>query len=135
MFAILQGRVLKFEIGFQEFWTPTSNLQVTLISLVGSIAIALGSEFCVYLPQLIPHMLRVLTHDTSKDRVVTLKLLICLQHLGANLDDYLHLLLPPVVRLFDAKDCPLAVSKQAMETVSYHLFNPDLCSFYFFELA
>lgn len=60
----------------------------------------------------------MLTHDLSKDRMVTLKLLVCLQHLGSNLDDYLHLILPPVVRLFDAKDCPIAVSKQAMETVS-----------------
>ena len=29
----------------------------------------------MYLPQLIPHILRVLTHDTSKDRQVTHKML------------------------------------------------------------
>lgn len=84
-----------------------------------AIALALGAEFKVYLPQLLPHFLRVLTHDVSKDRMVTAKLLVCLQHLGNNLDDYLHLILPPVVRLFDAKDCPVRVSKKAMETVSY----------------
>lgn len=86
--------------------------------MVEAIAIALGAEFKVYLPQLLPQILRVLTHDTSKDRQVTLKLLICLQKLGSNLDDYLHLILPPVVRLFDAKDCPSPVCKQALETVS-----------------
>lgn len=101
----------------QEFWTVNSPLQSTLITLVEAIAIALGAEFKVYLPQLLPQILRVLTHDTSKDRQVTLKLLICLQKLGSNLDDYLHLILPPVVRLFDAKDCPSSVCKQALETV------------------
>lgn len=115
----------------QEFWTVNSPLQSTLISLVEAIAIALGAEFKVYLPQLLPQILRVLTHDISKDRHVTLKLLSCLQKLGSNLDEYLHLILPPVVRLFDARDCPTQVSKQALETVGGNnlilnliLFNP-----------
>lgn len=34
---------------------------------------ALGAEFKIYLPQLMPQILRVLTHDTSKDRTVTVK--------------------------------------------------------------
>ncbi|KAK6628142.1 hypothetical protein RUM43_001953 [Polyplax serrata] len=101
----------------KEFWTVNSPLQGTLISLVEAIAIALGAEFKLYLPQLLPQILRVLTHDTSKDRMVTLKLLSCLENLGSNLDDYLHLILPPVVRLFDARDCPSAVCKHAFETV------------------
>ena len=88
--------------------------------MVEAIAIALGAEFKVYLPQLLPQILRVLTHDTSKDRLVTMKLLSCLENLGSNLDDYLHLILPPVVRLFDARDCPSAVCKHAFETVCFN---------------
>lgn len=57
----------------QEFWTINSPLQSTLILLVEHIAVALGAEFKIYLPQLMPQILRVLMHDTSKDRAVTIK--------------------------------------------------------------
>merc|ERR1719228_2677072 len=59
----------------KEFWTPDSPLQSTIILLVEAISVALGSEFKVYLPQLIPHILRVLTHDSSRDKQVTHKML------------------------------------------------------------
>lgn len=103
----------------KEFWTNNSPLQATLILLIECIAVALGAEFKIYLPQLMPNILRVLNHDTSKDKVVTVKLLQALQKFGNNLDDYMHLILPPVVRLFDAQDCPQKVNKIALETVDH----------------
>lgn len=103
----------------KEFWTPNSPLQPTLILLVEHIATALGSEFKVYLPQLMPQILRVLAHDTSKERFVTEKLLFALQKFEDNLDDYMHLVIPSIVKLFDATDCPVNVAKIAMETVDY----------------
>lgn len=103
----------------KEFWTPNSPLQPTLILLVEHIATALGSEFKVYLPQLMPQILRVLAHDTSKERFVTEKLLFALQKFEDNLDDYMHLVIPSIVKLFDATDCPVNVAKTAMETVDY----------------
>jgi FKBP12-rapamycin complex-associated protein len=42
-----------------------------IILVVEQIAIALGSEFKIYLAKLIPLMLKVLVYDTSKDKVVT----------------------------------------------------------------
>ncbi|KAG8279048.1 hypothetical protein J6590_008066 [Homalodisca vitripennis] len=101
----------------KEFWTINSPIQSTLILLVEHIAVALGAEFKIFLPQLMPQILRVLTHDTSKDRTVTMKLLVALQKFGSNLDEYLHLVLPPIVKLFDATDCPVAVCRVAMETI------------------
>lgn len=89
----------------------------TIILLLENIAEALGSQFKLYLPQLIPQILRVLNHDTSKDKQHTIHLLKALHKFGNNLDEYMHLVLPPVVRLIDATDCPLAVSKQALETI------------------
>ncbi|XP_023278488.1 serine/threonine-protein kinase mTOR-like, partial [Seriola lalandi dorsalis] len=44
-------------------------------------------------------------------------LLNAIQLFGANLDDYLHLLLPPIVKLFDAPDVPLQARKVALETL------------------
>lgn len=40
-----------------------------------------------------------------------LQMLNAIQLFGANLDDYLHLLLPPIVKLFDASDVPLQARK------------------------
>lgn len=48
-------------------------MQNTIILLVEQVVIALGTEFKIYLPQLMPHILRVFMHDTSKDRTITTK--------------------------------------------------------------
>lgn len=45
-----------------------------------------------------------------------LQLLNAIQLFGANLDDYLHLLLPPIVKLFDAPDVPLQARKSVPPT-------------------
>uniref|UniRef100_A0A8C6M5E7 Serine/threonine-protein kinase TOR n=1 Tax=Nothobranchius furzeri TaxID=105023 RepID=A0A8C6M5E7_NOTFU len=101
----------------REYWTPNNPMQNTIILLIEQIVVALGGEFKLYLPQLIPHMLRVFMHDNSTGRSVTIKLLIAIQLFGANLDDYLHLLLPPIVKLFDAPDVPPQARKVALETL------------------
>lgn len=48
-------------------------MQNTIILLIEQIVVALGGEFKLYLPQLIPHMLRVFMHDNSTGRNVTMK--------------------------------------------------------------
>uniref|UniRef100_A0A1B0GIX2 Serine/threonine-protein kinase TOR n=2 Tax=Lutzomyia longipalpis TaxID=7200 RepID=A0A1B0GIX2_LUTLO len=103
----------------KEFWTINTPLQATLINLVEKIAIALGCEFKVYLSQLMPQILRVFSHDTSKERIVTVKLMQALQKFGNNLDDYLHLIIPPIVKLFDPADAPHSVCVVAFETINY----------------
>lgn len=67
-----------------------------------------------------PQILRVLMHDISKDRIVTVKMLQALQSFGANLDDYLHLIIPSVAKLFEpTPDLPLPVCVVALETVNH----------------
>ena len=46
-----------------------------------------------------------------KGEVLLFQLLNALQLFGANLDDYLHLLLPPVVKLFDSTEVPIPVRR------------------------
>uniref|UniRef100_A0A182MSJ1 Serine/threonine-protein kinase TOR n=1 Tax=Anopheles culicifacies TaxID=139723 RepID=A0A182MSJ1_9DIPT len=99
--------------------TSAASLQSTIINLVEKIAIALGCEFKVYLPQLMPQILRVLLHDSSKDRTVTVKLLGAMRNFGNNLDDYLHLIIPAIVKLFEPLDIPLNVSITALQTINY----------------
>ncbi|XP_048736860.2 serine/threonine-protein kinase mTOR-like [Ostrea edulis] len=113
----------------KEYWSPNSTMQNTIINLVEQIVTALGTEFRIYLPQIIPQILKVFMQDSSENRAVTGKLLNALQLFGANLDDYLHLLLPPVVKLFDSPDVPLSVKRTALETVDKLTFTLDLTDF------
>lgn len=55
-----------------------------------------------------------------------LQLLNAIQLFGANLDDYLHLLLPPIVKLFDAPDVPLQARKSVTHAVKAdpHILPP-----------
>ena len=59
----------------REFWTTNSPMQTTLINVVEQIVIALGGEFKIYVPFLIPHILKVFAHDKSNRKSVTVKLL------------------------------------------------------------
>lgn len=101
----------------KEFWTPNSPLQSTFINLIAKIAVALGCEFRHYFSQLIPQILRVLHHDVSKDRNLTVKMLKALQTFGDILEDYLNLIIPPIVKLFDGPDIPQPVTVAALETI------------------
>lgn len=69
----------------------------------------------MYLPELIPQMLNVLHTDRTKERAATQNVLHALEVLGTSLDDYLHLILPAVIKLIeqaeviDARVCTLAI--------------------------
>ncbi|XP_071805479.1 serine/threonine-protein kinase mTOR-like isoform X2 [Asterias amurensis] len=113
----------------RDFWTVNSPLQNTVIQLVEQTVVALGGEFKLYLPRIVPQMLRVFMHDNSQGRMVTTKLLKAMQKFGANLDDYLHLLLPPVVKLFDSNDIPMPVKRTALETIDLLCGTLDFTDF------
>ena len=101
----------------KDFWKDDSPLQPTIILLVESISMALGSEFKIYLPRLIHQIERVLIQDASRDRQVTGKLLTAIQRFGSTLADYLHLFLPPILKLFDSHEVPIEIRKQALQTI------------------
>ena len=58
---------------YQQYWTVNSPMQTTIIHLVEQIVGALGTEFKVFLPQIVPQILRVFMHDTSPGKNVTSK--------------------------------------------------------------
>ncbi|XP_030383558.1 serine/threonine-protein kinase Tor [Scaptodrosophila lebanonensis] len=113
----------------KEFWTINTPLHTTLINLIEQIAVALGCEFRDYLAQLIPQILRVLQHDTSKDRMVTRRLLQALQKFGSTLGYYLPLIVPPIVKLFDSPYVPQQVSLVALETINHLAGQLDFTDF------
>ena len=58
----------------------------------------------MYLPELIPQMLNVLHTDRTKERGATQNILHALEVLGTSLDDYLHLIVPAVIKLIEQAD-------------------------------
>jgi len=50
-----------------------SPLQNTIILLLEQIVGALGTDFKLYLPHIVPHILRVFLHDTTPGRTTTAK--------------------------------------------------------------
>lgn len=113
----------------KENWTMKSQSQNIYLSLLEQLVLAVGSEVKPHLPQIVPQILRILMHDTSKQREYTLQLLEVLQLFGSSLDDCLHVLLPYIIKLFDSSDVPLNVRKMALETVDVFTEDLDMTDF------
>lgn len=101
----------------QEFWNTTSSLQTTILALIESIARSLEGEFKIYLAGLLPLMLGVLEKDTSTKRQPTEKIFHAFLVFGSSAEEYMHLIIPVLVRLFDNPAQPVFLRKSAIETI------------------
>jgi FKBP12-rapamycin complex-associated protein len=86
------------------YWNTQSYLIEQILLLVERICMAMREEFKVYLPGLLPLMLSTLHSDKSTNRIHTIKVLHAFQIFGTNLADYLHLIIPCIVRLAESHE-------------------------------
>ena len=101
-----------------EFWSLP--YLVPIISLVEEISSALKDEFKTYLPDLLPQILDAIQYPITPQTVeVTSKVLTALERFGTQLNDYIHMVLPAVVRVFESESSPteVKVRKLAIETM------------------
>ena len=106
-----------------DYWEQArekgSQLQIIIIDLVDTIAAALEGEFKVFLPTLLPPLLSVFEAETTDRRTpVQLRVLKAFATFGLNLEEYLHLVVPVIVRTFERPDAALVVRKAAIETTT-----------------
>ena len=101
----------------QEYWNTTASLQTTIMALIESIARCLEGEFKIYLASLLPLMLGVVEKDSSTKRQPTEKIFHALLVFGSSGEEYMHLIIPVLVRLFDNPSQPIFLRKSAIETV------------------
>ncbi|KAL1915020.1 uncharacterized protein VTP21DRAFT_7725 [Calcarisporiella thermophila] len=101
----------------RDFWNSRDNVQINIISLVESIAVAMDGEFKIYLPELLPFMLQIFETDRTPGREMTLKALQALAIFGPNLEEYLHLVAPVIVNLFEKVEAPVSVRRVAILTI------------------
>jgi FKBP12-rapamycin complex-associated protein len=99
----------------QEHWNLNASIQATALVLVESIAVALEGEFKIYLPTLLPQMLLIFDSDVNEKRLPSQRLLNALLTFGQNLEEYLHLVIPAVVKVFETTNNPVNVRKFAIQ--------------------
>ncbi|KAF1814810.1 TOR1 phosphatidylinositol 3-kinase [Eremomyces bilateralis CBS 781.70] len=100
-----------------EYWNGQPLLQATILSLIESISRSLEGEFKRYLAPLLPKMLSVLDTDASPSRLPSERVLHAFLIFGNGAEDYLHLIIPVIVRMFEKTGQPQSIRKQAIETL------------------
>lgn len=101
----------------QEFWSGNPQLQAPILSLIEAIARSLEGEFKVYLADVLPLMLGVLDVEQTNKRLPSERVLHAFLIFGSSAEEYMHLIIPVIVNLFDKAGQPLATRRQAIETV------------------
>ena len=101
----------------QAFWTERREALTTMLSLIESIARSLEGDFKVYLARVLPLMLDILREDNTAKRAPSERILRAFLVFGTSAEEYMHLIIPTIVRQFDKQGNLASLRKQAMETV------------------
>lgn len=101
----------------QEFWGESAALQSTILTLVEAISRSLEGEFKVYLAGLLPLMLGVLEREVSVKRMASEKVLHAFLVFGSSAEEYMHLIIPVIVRTFEKPSNPTFLRRSAIETI------------------
>jgi FKBP12-rapamycin complex-associated protein len=101
----------------QEFWQATPQVQATVLNLVEAISRSLEGEFKVYLAGLLPLMLGVLENDDTPRRIPSEKVLHAILVFGSSGEEYMHLIIPVIVRMFEKQQAPASIRKSAIDTI------------------
>ncbi|KAF9586443.1 phosphatidylinositol kinase- protein kinase tor1 [Lunasporangiospora selenospora] len=100
----------------KDNWGHT-RLQERIIGLVESISVALDGEFKAYLPNLLQSFLAVFDSDVSERHDASHRVLQALVKFGSNIEEYMHLVIPVLVKTFEKPDAPMALRKAAIFTI------------------
>ncbi|KAF2738156.1 hypothetical protein EJ04DRAFT_574120 [Polyplosphaeria fusca] len=101
----------------KKFWGNNPQLQATVLSLIEAIARSLEGEFKIYLADVLPLMLGVLDTDRTKTRSPSERVLHAFLVFGSSAEEYMHLIIPVMIKMFDKPDQPPAIRKLAIETL------------------
>lgn len=112
----------------QEMWNPNSSIQLTIVTLVEAVAKALEGEFKTYVPILLPNMLQTLDGEiTIKRQATIMRILHAFCVFGGAIDEYLHLVVPVIVKMFERPDASATLRRQAIVTVGQLSTKVNFC--------
>lgn len=111
----IKAYLLEFFALIKQYWDP--DLLIQIITLLEEMSNALNEEFKPYLPELIPQLLNVLQVDLLSPHRTAIKVLHAFEVFGRHLDDYLYLVIPAIVRLFEHPDASEELRLCAIDTL------------------
>ena len=101
----------------REFWNVSRHVQSTILSLIEAISKSLEGEFKRYLAGLLPLMLGVIEKDNDQKRESSVRILHTFLVFGSSGEEYMHLIVPAIVGMFDNATAPLSSKRQAIDTL------------------
>lgn len=97
---------------------PNSALQLPIISLIEALDKALGGECKRFLPPILPILLKVFEGELVDKRENTqMKVLDAFLTFGANIEEYLHLVIPVIVKSYERPHAQVALRKRVIQTI------------------
>eukprot|EP01119_Soliformovum_irregulare_P019909 TRINITY_DN6394_c0_g1_i1.p1 TRINITY_DN6394_c0_g1~~TRINITY_DN6394_c0_g1_i1.p1 ORF type:complete len:1896 (-),score=591.61 TRINITY_DN6394_c0_g1_i1:8-5695(-) len=99
-----------------DYWN-TPNV-INVITLIEGVAVALSDEFKPHIAPIIKKFLVVLSTDTTATKEPTMKVLHALEIFGTGMDDYLHLVIPAILKLCEFQENRKRVRILALKTIS-----------------
>ncbi|KAI0064021.1 atypical/PIKK/FRAP protein kinase [Artomyces pyxidatus] len=100
-----------------ELWDNTS-LQLPLVSLIEALGKALDAEFKPFLPTILPLILKVFDGELNDKLSNTqIKVFDAFLTFGSNIEEYLHLVIPIIVKTYERPDAPTTLRKRAIVTI------------------
>lgn len=102
-----------------DLWENTS-LQLPIVSLVEALGKALDAEFRPFLPTILPLLLKNFEGELTEKRMATqIKIFDSFLTFGANIEEYLHLIIPIIVKAAERLDATTILRKRAIQTVAH----------------
>ncbi|PPQ67890.1 hypothetical protein CVT26_007090, partial [Gymnopilus dilepis] len=106
-----------------ELW-DNQTLQLPIVTLIEALGKALDAEFKPFLPTILPLVLRVFDGELTEKRITTqIKIFDAFLTFGANIEEYLHLVIPIIVKSYERQevverqDSLTALRKRAIQTI------------------
>ncbi|KNE54071.1 hypothetical protein AMAG_17616 [Allomyces macrogynus ATCC 38327] len=96
------------------------------MTLVEALALSLEADFKVHLPVLLPHILGIFESDTSDQRRAAFKVLDVLCIVGSGLEEYMFLVLRPLMRLIEHTLVDVSIRKYAVHALAHIIQHVNL---------
>lgn len=97
-----------FDIVKEFFQYPT--LQPSILNLIEAIAQALDGEFKIHIPTLLPLLVGVLQNEKTVSHESVKKVMNSIVVFGSNIEEYIHLIVPSIVNLFEYSPVPIRIA-------------------------
>ena len=102
----------------RDFWDINKQVQSTILSLIEAISKSLEGEFKKWLADLLPLMLSAIENDVDIRRDASIRMLHTFLVFGSSGEEYMHMIVPAIVSIFENPLTYGNARRAAMETLA-----------------